>query len=334
MSSIFLAKEEQGIVSFKFLKALPYGARMGICFIMLLIGLLIQIFYMEYYIFACILLFVGNLFLLVDGYDNRVKFGAYDPGAKWDKVDKAKFSELIEMQKSMDNWDKSTIDCSNGLGGCIMILMLAACGGLIYLGYTMHVKPLFVLGIDAVILLFPHWVTGLRRVSTVINLGFSKKIKVIEEVVADCQKELAEHEIEYYMLLSGKKDTKIPKDVKFKVDLKGHHPDFLGLYGQVVMNNVQGNLYPYFYTVLVAKKGYPLKSVEGNKVRSSAPKGFFAAFLPTAASVCKERKSQKDVEVLIIRQTTTKQSGYHTDRAAAHNIMQIGIRSAQGNAFK
>lgn len=341
MSKIFLSKEEQNIVVFKFLKALPYRARLGICFCMLLIGFLIQAFFIDFFIVGCVILFVGNLFLLVDGYDNRVKFGAFDPGAKWDKVEKEKFAQLIEMQKKMKKWDRSAIDCSSGCGCSMMLVVLAAGAGLIFLGEDMDNKAIFVLGIDLILLLLPHWLTGLRRVSTVVNIGLAKKINVIQEVVADCKTALGENGVEYYMLLSGKGDIKVPKDIKFKVDMKGHHPDFLGLYGQVVMNDVQGTLYPYFYTVLVAKKGYGMEIQKGNVVGigsnpSAELPGFLSKLLPIpkGPSVTKSLKKQKDVEVLVIRQTTTKQSGYNTDRVVAKNIFLTGLNSAKVNAYK
>lgn len=335
MSKIFLSKEEQNIVAFKFLKSLPYFARMFICISMLLLGLLLQFFFIEYYIIGCIFLFIGNLFLLVDGYDNRVKFGAFDPSSKWDRVEKEKFTELIQMQQTINKWDISTTDCSNSLGCFLMVVVLAACVGVIYLGNSMRIKPLFVLGIDAVILLLPHWITGLRRASTVIGMDISKKIDVIQKVIAACSKELKNHKIEYYMLLSGKGDTKVPKDVKFKVELKDHHPDFLGLYGQVVMNNVQGNLYPYFYTVLVAKKGYGMKVEKGSVVgfKKIAGGGFLSKLIPTP-TLTRSLKKQKDVEVLVIRQTTTKKSGYHTEPLAAKNILLTGLKSAEVNAYR
>ena len=335
MGKIFLSEEEQHIVAFKLLKSLPYRGRILICIAMLVTGFMFQLFFMQFFIVGCIFLFIGNLFLLVDGYDNRVKFGSFDPGSKWDRVEKEKLTELIEMQKSINKWDTSTTDCSNGLGCFLMILMLAACGGIIYIGHAMLLKPLFILGIDAVILLLPQWVTGLRRASVVIDTGLSRKIEVIQRVIADCSNELKEHEIEYYMLLSGKDNTRIPKDIKFKVDLKGHHPDFLGLYGQVVMNNVQGNLYPYFYTVLVAKEGYGLQIVKGNVVGFKKVKGGgFLSRLINSASLTKSLKHQKDVEVLVIRQTTTKKSGYFTDKQAAGNILLTGLKSAEVNAYK
>lgn len=333
MSNILLSKEEQDVIAFKFMKDLPYSHRMGICFAMLCAGLLAQAFFMNFYIVGCIFLFVGNLFLLVDGYDNRVKFGKYDPSSKWEKVDEDKFTELIEMQKKMEHWDRSTTDCSNPLGCFLMVMLIASIVALIILGNTLNIKPLYIVGVDIAILLIPHWFTGLRRITLIVTPALSQKITFIRSLIAGMRKDIGEHKIEYYMLLSGK-DKKIPKDIKIKINIKGHHPDFMGLYGQIVMNNVQGTLYPYFYTVLVAKKGFGLKIQKGLEIKVKRPAAsFWKAFLPVG-SITKTLNKQKDVEVLVIRQTTTKQSGYNTDQAAASRIFLTGLKSAEINAVK
>jgi hypothetical protein len=54
--------------------------------------------------------------------------------------------------------------------------------------------------------------------------------------------------IRFLMALRGEQ-AQIPKDVKFRVEPAGGMEGFLGLYGQVVLNEVQGRSYPYFYVV-------------------------------------------------------------------------------------
>lgn len=326
-------QEDRNVVVFKIWKSLSYPNRMILSFSLLLAGFLIQILFMNLFIAGCFFLFAGNLLLLVSGYDNRVKFGTYDPGMNWERVDKEKFSDLIVMQKKMKNWDRSTTDCSNPLGCFLMLLLMATIAGLIALGTNLNIKPLVIIGIDAALLLFPHWVTGLRRISLIMTPALSQKIQFIETLIASMKNELSEHKIEYYMLLSGK-DKKIPNDLKFKIDIKGHHPDFLGLYGQIVMNNVQGTMYPYFYTVLVAKKGYDLKIQKTPSVNEKSSRAsFWKVFVPIP-SITKTLQKQKDVEVLVIRQTTTQQTGYHTDQTAARRIFFAGLKSAENNAVK
>jgi hypothetical protein len=121
------------------------------------------------------------------------------------------------------------------------------------------------------------------------------------------------------MLLPGGA-ARIPEDVKFRVDLADRDKDFLGLYGQVVINDVQGTSYPYFYVVLVAKQGFGL----GTVYREYAP----------PRNIVKELNTEREVEVLVIRQRTTKTSGYHTKPAAAEEILRQGLALAERVAVK
>jgi len=99
------------------------------------------------------------------------------------------------------------------------------------------------------------------------------------------------------------------------VDIEGQHPDFLGLYGQVVLNDVQGTSYPYFYVVLVAKDGFGLRDA-------------YQQFQPDE-DITKEFKREDQVEVMVIRQYTTDKSGYHTKPLIANGIFYAGLNVAE-----
>jgi hypothetical protein len=111
------------------------------------------------------------------------------------------------------------------------------------------------------------------------------RIDTIEAVLSDAARRLQHHRVTVLMLLKGR-EAKLPDDVKFKVDIEGQHPDFLGLYGQVVLNEVQGTSYPYFYVVLVAREGFGLEEA-------------FKRFRPED-EVTKEFKREGKVEVRIV----------------------------------
>jgi hypothetical protein len=83
----------------------------------------------------------------------------------------------------------------------------------------------------------------------------------------------------------------------------------------VVINEVQGQSYPYFYVVLVARRDFGLHQA-------------FREFKP-GGNITKEFKPQREVEVLIIRQHTTEESGYHTDGDTAKSILLWGLRVAE-----
>jgi hypothetical protein len=117
------------------------------------------------------------------------------------------------------------------------------------------------------------------------------------------------------MLLQGK-DKKMPADVKMKVKFKNQAEDFLGFYGQVSINTVQGQDYPYFYVVLVAR--------ESSKMISRV-----ASTLKMPPNVISEFSTQDDVEILVIRQYTTKKTGFYTDPNAMELILSTGLKTVE-----
>jgi hypothetical protein len=172
--------------------------------------------------------------------------------------------------------------------------------------------PVRILVFDAALLLLPHWVTGVR---SVLRLpGLLVKVETLRRLLDDARETLGPHRVQLMMLLRGE-ETRIPGDLKLRIDPAGKPADLLGLYGQVVLNEVQGRSYPYFYVVLVARRGFGL----GETYRElTVPGGITAEF-----------NLQDEVEVLVLRQTTTKTSGYHTEPWAAVGILHEGVRLAE-----
>jgi hypothetical protein len=255
-----------------------------------------------------LLLVLGNVPLLVRGYDNRVDYGTFDPDAHWERVGLEKLRELRGLHERIKRWDRSALDISNGLG---LVVFIAVVGGLVVTAIGMS-AGWRILALDALILLAPHWLTGIR--SILVKPKLLVRIDTMEEILETAKPLLERHQVTLMMLLRGN-DTRIPEDVKFKVDITSHHPDFLGLYGQVVINEVQGTSYPYFYVVLVARRGFGLEEAHHS-------------YRPQPGTV-KEIKRQEKVEVLVLRQQTTKTSGYHTEPEVASRILRQGLRLAE-----
>jgi hypothetical protein len=276
-----------------------------------------------YYLFlraiipGAVLILVGNLLLVVRGYDNRVKFGKYSPSAGWERVDKEKLLEVEQFVKQIKKWDRSLLDVSNSLGCAPFVLLLLVIIVVFSYGISRLHTPILILSVDAAVLLLPHWLTGKKSIMTQPNLLL--KTKLIKKLLDDIEGLLKNHQVDYFMLLKGDK-TKVPDDVKFRVRIHNQHPDFLGFYGQIVTNMVGSTTYPYFYVVLVAKKEYGLQEAFNNY---AAPR-----------KITKEYKVQDDVEVFVIRQTTTRTSGYHTKYRDFRRIFLEGLEVAEKAAVK
>lgn len=311
MSNPFISAQDRGIVVFRVWKSLAYSKRISLSFGLILSGLIIQ-FLMEALLPGVLFILAGNLLLIVIGYDNRVSTGKFDPGTAWEKVNKTKFYEIERLHRAMAKWDRSALDITNKLGFITLVLILAVIAVIYLWGDATADRTLIIIAWDAGLLLLPHWLTGIRSILTKPNLLL--KIDKFKTLL-DEQKHpwLADYEVDYYMMLAGG-DAGIPDDVKIRVNIKNQHENFLGLYGQIVTNEVNGKSYPYFYVVLVARSGFGLEET-------------FQSFSPPR-KMTKELKTENDVEVLVIRQTTTKTSGYHTSSKRMSLILKTGVELA------
>jgi hypothetical protein len=224
-----------------------------------------------------------------------------------------KLDEIQTLHQRMRRWDRSALDVTNPLG--VVVLLLVAAPIVAAIGMEPGVPRL--LAIDAAVLLGPHWLTGTR--SILVRPKLEVQIEATRLVLASAREALGRHTVRLLMLLPGG-DARIPEDVKFRIEIAQQDPAFLGLYGQVVINEVQGTSYPYFYVVLVAQQGFGLGAV----YRQFDPPG----------NIVKEFNTEREVDVLVLRQRTTKNAGYHTKPPAAAEILRQGLALAERVAVK
>ncbi|MCB0305302.1 MAG: hypothetical protein KDI38_16180 [Calditrichaeota bacterium] len=305
-SKLYLPADQRGVVVFKFWQSLGYDTRLLLSFVLIFGALAIQLYSSSFFP-GGLLLIAGNLLLLVNGYDNRINYKKYDPASRWERVDITKLREMRELDRKIKKWDASFIDITSAYGVMTFLVLMVLLILLLIL-----LNRYYVLILDAMVLLLPHWFTGSRKILRKPRL--LQKVNTVEFLLKHMEPSLKDHRVELLMLLKGK-DQQLPDDIKFKVDIRDRDKDFLGLYGQVVLNLVQGKAYPYFYMVLVAKDGYGLKK-------------HFQNYRPPV-NVTKELKRQDKVEVLVIRQTTSRTSGYHTSEATMVMLFQEGLQLAE-----
>jgi len=113
-----------------------------------------------------------------------------------------------------------------------------------------------------------------------------------------------------YLEIGETKQGSFPNDTRILIRFKDAPEDFIGLQFQISINDVQGKKYPYCYSVVIAKKSFSL----------------FQKFKPVSLPrLTIERETSEDVEVIIIRQTTTKNSGYHTNESTQDYILTNSI---------
>jgi hypothetical protein len=290
-----LSGNPQGLVVFNIWKSLNYSTRLIIGLGLICAGFVIQ--YLTIKLFPGIIaVAAGNLLLLPKGYDNRVNLGKFHAHAEWEPVKVEKLGEFLKFQRKVKRWDISTMDISNPLG-IFTFLGIGLILGLIALTFIDRFdRTMYLIFWNGVALIIPIWFSGMRRIFVVPEM--TMKISLILKLLAKVEPAIKDHGIDFYFQLHGSQ-ARVPRDVKFRINIRDHHPDFLGLYGQVVINQVQNAPYPYFYMVLVAKQNYGLKTMAQDHTISPRWKV--------------EHKNQRDVEVMVIRQRTRGiRKGYTT----------------------
>lgn len=117
-----------------------------------------------------------------------------------------------------------------------------------------------------------------------------------------------------YLEIGEDKKGSFPNDTRFLIKFKDAPDDFIGLQGQISINAVKGRNYPYFYVVLLAKPSFNLFEKFGKK---------------TLDRCVIERKKTGEVDVIVIRQRTTKTSGYHTNPGMQDYILKHSLEFAR-----
>lgn len=313
-SLLSLSLEERGIVVFHFWPFMAYGKRLALSLTLIAAGLIIQ-FLTGSFVAGALLLLVGSVLLCVQGYHNRVEGGGFSPGADWENVEIQRLHDLQELDRKMLRWNRSAMDVTNTLGLITLVVLVAPTAYAVFhyleYGFAPYPPEVRILLFNALTLLGPHWITGTRRILRLPKMMV--KVEALEALLASARREINEDQVTVMMLLRG--EAKIPEDVKLRVRIPDAPETFLGMYVQVVTNDVKGTSYPYAYVVLVARQGYGLEAATRD---IAPPKG-----------VIKEYKVENDVEVLVIRQHTTKTSGYHTKPAVAATIFSVGLNMAK-----
>ncbi|MEO0136440.1 MAG: hypothetical protein ABIL86_02805 [candidate division WOR-3 bacterium] len=117
-----------------------------------------------------------------------------------------------------------------------------------------------------------------------------------------------------YLEIGTTEQGQFPNDTRILIKFLGAPPEFIGVQFQISINDVQGKKYPYCYCVIIARKSF----------------GLFGKFKPLElARITMETERSSDADVIIIRQTTTRNTGYYTDKSAQDYILNSSIAIAK-----
>ncbi len=312
----FPPPERRDSVRFHFVKNLPYNARISLALLLLVAGFAVQLYFMKV-LYGAPLLLIGICLVLVKGYDSRMRIKGFIQDPNWKTVTIEKILELDELRKKNKKWDRDALDISSWLGVLTLILVgCVALGGALSLGVLAEdMRVTVILAIDIAIIMIPLWFSGMRFIMKQPNLTIKvRMILWLYELFQDLKKEGEEFR-PALMLSRGQDSRTIPNDARFSVAFPDSPEGFYGLQAQINLNVVQGTSYPYFYCVLAAEPGFGLSR--------------YREKITLAKKVICEYQEDSRAEVLVIRQYTTRKSGYHTKERQCLAILANALQGAR-----
>lgn len=306
-------------LQFYLLPGMGYPTRLAIAGALVLTGLAIQLLWpwtdaLPVLLVTAPMLLAGNLFLLVRGYSLAPAIRSRS--GQWEKTTRDRFHQVLELERKIRRWDETFVDVTCLTGAISLALLAGATLVVVWmLDSSAATRPwTLVFIVDAAVLLLPHWITGTRRGWRPVALrqqieSLEVALKVIEHFsVPPCQ-------IQPMFELVGRAEKRTPINARVFIRFPEGPEDFLGLQLQVSVNEVQGTHYPYLYAVLIARPGFGMLDEHLKNIRR------------IGKTLKVESKQDDEVEVIVLRQRTTKNSGYHTDAAAVRKIANVAWNS-------
>lgn len=307
--------ERRGEIHFYIAKGLAYGPRLAIAFGLMALGLIIEVVLMESFWWAGLpVVLAGVIMLLSKGFDNTVK--TKRAKEEWRPARREEVARIVELNRQQKKWDQDAIDitCTRGFLTLVAVAVIIGLIARFVLGAS--VATLTMLGANAAVMLLPFWITGARSILKNDRLVIKSELLLELGGLFERAKRPGE-EFQYQMQTTQARDGsgEVPDDVKALVLFHEAPETFLGLQLQVAINSVQGKDYPYFYCVLVARPAF------GGLGRDQLD--------PPPHRILIEPKREGDVDIAVIRQKTTKKSGYHTKPRVAARIFDHGLSQAR-----
>jgi hypothetical protein len=301
-------------LQFRLLKGLDYRRRLWVVGLLAAAGLLLQIVFFSFWA-GLPLLLAAVVCSWVVGFDNKLDKRAFRLDVAWETAPFDRVRTILQLDREGRRWDFSLLDISNPTGCVIFLVGLAVAFGLAVLAAAEGGKAgAMIVGGDLVLLILAQWFSGMRGRFRQADLVI--KAEHVLAVVRMMRAEIdGAGELRAQLRMGGKSEQRAPNDLKISI----RHPDapehFLGVQAQIVLNRVQGRPYPYFYAVVLARQGHGLLDA--------------ARTVEMPGGVILETKSQDDVEVAIIRQKTTRTSGYHTKPNVSCRILRTALEVAR-----
>ena len=295
---------------------IPYNARLALVLGLWATGLIVQAV-LGWILPGAAVILAGTILALTRGYSNEPP-GRLQGEKRWETVTLERFERIAQLDAESRRWDRSAwIDATNPWGCLTGLLLLAAVIVASASLGTVSIQLAGACAADAAALFAPFWITGIRRYYHCTELMI--RVGALQNIVSRVSGSGAGG-LTAVPMLELQKTTAgdIPQDVKLIVQFNDAPENFLGIQVQVSLNNVQGTKYPYLYCVILARPDFGLKKWN---LQSDA----------RGEKITTEYKKTSELELIVVRQTTTQKSGYHTNRSAQIRVFDAALEICRRN---
>ncbi|MDA8131403.1 MAG: hypothetical protein M0011_07865 [Elusimicrobia bacterium] len=339
--SILPPPQKDGEIKFFIAGGLPYRARMALVLGLLAVGLGVQVtlgFWPGF-----IVLIFAQLLGMNSGYDAAPRISGEE---SWARVTPDEYIKVRKRADELRRWDEDFFDATSTSGQVGLGVTALACAiayGIAAATFSFPDGAWLPFGLDAAVLLLPLWFIGTRDYLKKDKLII--KINALENVMAALKPGSDVQVQPMLSLASTKSGGKEPEDARLMVKLVGAPEGFYGVQVQLSINSVQGKDFPYLYCVVLAKRGFGLLKDYRDLLPGRTEKSLMASlsgFLLGGLSgpgggdvdLVYEPSSTGEVELIVVRRRTTKQSGYYTPPSAAMQVVNGALQLAKGLAAR
>lgn len=310
----FPAPEDQDTLQFYVLKSLSYSARILLYLGCIASGFIVQIITVSFLPGAFLLIFAA-LINMVKGYSIKPARASKQYEDNWIRTGMEKVHQINRIKENIDKWDKDAMDISNKAGcmvfGLVTMLLVAVLLILIsQVGYNVAL----IFFADSLILVLSLWFNGMKIKGNQDILYIKTDIIIELEKHFEKLRYKGESFVPSLMLAKDKEGKDYPTDCRFNIVFDNAPAGFYGILAQININTVDTN-YPYFYCVITAKAGFGI--------------GKYSKRIDIPQNIVSEYSRDGEAEVIVIRQRTAKNSGYHTKMTACKNIFNIALSLAR-----
>jgi hypothetical protein len=233
---------------------------------------------------------------------------------EWQEVTTKKIDEVVEHCRKVKKFRSGNLGCLIGF-----VIALVFLGGFLFpvIQEISIPFPLVATIVNAVVLLIGFALSG--RKSAWIPRALDEKTRIVKRIIESpvVKGDSSIKAIPYLEIGHARQGQgTFPNDARILIKFIDAPDEFIGVQGQISINTVKSREYPYFYVVLIARQEFRLSKK-------------FRALKIVLDNITIEEKKTAEVDVVVLRQTTTKTSGYHTDQKMQEYILSNSIKVAK-----